>query len=93
MDSEITGLANLRGYLKAGNLVVRMSFPVTDLPKKHPMYIERPAEIRPEEPPKKVASAAGADGALDMKITQHEIKQDREQTLAGTRTRQERFFQ
>jgi hypothetical protein len=93
MDSEITGLANLRGYLKAGNLVVRMSFPVTDLPKKHPMYIERPAEIKPEEPPKAVAAAGGADGALDMKITQQEIKQDREQTLAGTRTRQERFFQ
>jgi hypothetical protein len=93
MDSEITGLANLRGYLKAGNLVVRMSFPVTDLPKKHPMYIERPAEIKPEEPPKAIAAAGGADGALDMKITQHEIKQDREQTLARTRTRQERFFQ
>ena len=31
MDSEISGLANLHGYLKSGNLVVRMSFPFVEL--------------------------------------------------------------
>ena len=31
MASEITGLPNLRGYLKIGNLVVRLHFPFVDL--------------------------------------------------------------
>ena len=52
MACEISGLADLRGYLKSGNLVVRMSFPFVELPSKHPKYIERPANMRPEEPPK-----------------------------------------
>ena len=36
MASEISGLAPLRGFLKLGNLVVRLSFPFIDLPKKAP---------------------------------------------------------
>jgi hypothetical protein len=42
MASEITGLAALRGWLKVGNLVVRMAFPFIDLPKKVPALLERP---------------------------------------------------
>ena len=42
MASEITGLAALRGWLKVGNLVVRMMFPFIDLPKKVPALLERP---------------------------------------------------
>jgi hypothetical protein len=57
-DSEISGLANLRGYLKSGNLVVRMSFPFVKLPSNHPKYIQRPASLRPEESPKAAATAA-----------------------------------
>ncbi|MHB8756282.1 MAG: type IV secretion system DNA-binding domain-containing protein, partial [Candidatus Acidiferrales bacterium] len=34
MASEISGLADLRGYLKKGNLVVRMNFPFIELPTK-----------------------------------------------------------
>jgi hypothetical protein len=41
MASEISGLAALRGYLKMGNLVVRLSFPFVHLPKKAPAFIER----------------------------------------------------
>jgi hypothetical protein len=41
MASEISGLAALRGYLKVGNLVVRMSVPFIDLPRKAPAMIER----------------------------------------------------
>ncbi|MGH9711886.1 MAG: type IV secretion system DNA-binding domain-containing protein [Candidatus Acidiferrales bacterium] len=92
MDSEISGLANLRGYLKSGNLVVRMSFPFIELPSKHPKYIERPTEIRPEEPPK-TAAAVAAGGTTEQKLTQHEIKQDREQELTRTSSRQGHFFQ
>ena len=52
MDSEISGLENLHGYLKSGNLVVRMSFPFIELPSKasevHPATDGDP----PEEPPR-----------------------------------------
>jgi hypothetical protein len=41
MPSEISGLAPLRGFLKMGNLVVRLSFPFIDLPRKAAV-IERP---------------------------------------------------
>jgi hypothetical protein len=92
MDSEITGLENLRGYLKSGNLVVRMSFPVVELPANHPRFIQRPAEIRPEDPPKAAAAAAGDGGGMEQKLTQHEIRQDREQELKRTSTWQGHFF-
>jgi hypothetical protein len=92
MDSEITGLENLHGYLKSGNLVVRMSFPVIELPAKRPRFIQRPAEIRPEEPPKAAAAAAGVGGGSEQKPIQHEIQQDREQELKRTSTWQGHFF-
>jgi len=92
MDSEISGLENLRGYLKSGNLVVRMSFPFIELPTKHPKYIQRPAEIRSEEPPKTATAAAGAGGSPEQKLTQHEVRQDREQELTRSSTWQGHFF-
>jgi hypothetical protein len=42
MASEISGLAALRGYLKLGNLVVRLSFPFVDRPHTQPAFVERP---------------------------------------------------
>jgi type IV secretory pathway TraG/TraD family ATPase VirD4 len=92
MDSEITGLENLHGYLKSGNLVVRMSFPFVELPIMHQRFIQRPTEIRPEEPPKTAATAAGASGGPEQKLTQQEIKQDREQELKQSRAWQGHFF-
>ncbi len=92
MDSEITGLENLHGYLKTGNLVVRMSFPVVELPINHPRFIQRPVEIRPEEPPKAAAAAAGVSGGTEQKHTQQEIQQDREQELKRASTWQGHFF-
>jgi type IV secretory pathway TraG/TraD family ATPase VirD4 len=92
MDSEISGLENLRGYLKSGNLVVQMSFPFIELPTKHPKYIQRPTEIHPEEPPKTAATAAGAGGGPEQKFVQHEIKQDRDQELTRSNTWQGHFF-
>lgn len=92
MDSEISGLENLHGYLKSGNLVVRMSFPFIELPTKHPKYIQRPTEIHPEVPRKTVAAAAGAGGGLEQNLTRHESKQDREQELTRSSTWQGHFF-
>jgi hypothetical protein len=41
MASEITGLAPLHGFLKVGNLVVRLSLPFIELPERHPAFVER----------------------------------------------------
>jgi hypothetical protein len=45
MASEITGLEPLNGFLKNGNLVVRMSFPYIELPEKEPKFVERPSPV------------------------------------------------
>src|SRR6202171_4707705 len=61
MASEISGLAPLHGYLKSGNLVVRMSFPYIVLANKQPAFIEREIiqKPRPKEVPKAAADASG----------------------------------
>jgi len=59
MASEISGLAALRGYLKMGNLVVRLNFPFIDLPKIHPGFIER-ERAQPSTQPSR-AAVAGLD--------------------------------
>jgi type IV secretory pathway TraG/TraD family ATPase VirD4 len=41
MASEISGLAALHGYLKLGNLVVRLCFPFVDLPRTQEAFVER----------------------------------------------------
>ena len=41
MPSEISGLDDLRGFLKHGNYVARFSFPFIALEEKHPGFIER----------------------------------------------------
>jgi hypothetical protein len=46
MASEITGLERLRGYLKLGNLVVRLSGSFMDVPNRQPAFIERPRPTR-----------------------------------------------
>jgi len=40
-DSEIAGLSDLHGYVKSSNLVVRLSFPSIELPKRQEAFIER----------------------------------------------------
>jgi hypothetical protein len=47
MASEMTGLADLRGYLKLGNLVVRLNGCYIDLPATHPRFIERRPRAMP----------------------------------------------
>jgi hypothetical protein len=60
MASEISGLAALRGYLKMGNLVVRLSFPFINLLKPHPAFMERrPPSSSPAEPAGRVARVTG----------------------------------
>ena len=45
MKEEITGLPKGHGFLKCGNLVVRMSFPYLKLPERHPAFVERKSAL------------------------------------------------
>jgi hypothetical protein len=58
MDSEISGLADLHGYLKYENLVVRLSFDNVGIPNRHPAFLER--KLTPQ--PAQQAAAAQVNG-------------------------------
>lgn len=71
MPAEIQGLPDLHGYVKGGNLVVRLSFPYIELPKRHEALIERKAvpQLKEEQAQLSLAtSASNGDGqkALDL---------------------------
>ena len=54
MPSEISGLDDLRGFLKYGNHVARFSFPFVALEEKHPGFAERPMDdliVANKQPP------------------------------------------
>ena len=94
MPSEISGLEKMHGYLKCGNLVVRMSLPYIELESKEPQYIERQAQQPPEEPPKVAAAAAGASSSVpEQRIAPQEVNQARERQLTRTEQRQQHFFE
>ena len=42
LPSQISGLANLHGYLKQGNLVTTLRVPFITLPPRHPALVPRP---------------------------------------------------
>jgi len=44
MPSEISGLDDLRGFLKYGNHVARFSFPFIELEERNPGFVERPMD-------------------------------------------------
>jgi hypothetical protein len=46
MASEIEGLPALRGYLKLGNLVARLSVPFIHRPERQPAFVERALPVR-----------------------------------------------
>jgi hypothetical protein len=97
MASEISGLERLHGYLKCGNLVVRMSLPYIELESKEPQYIERPAPKPPEEPPKVTAAAAGAGGSSGngesaQKLVPNDQQQSTEQKIQREPAGRQRDF-
>jgi hypothetical protein len=81
MASEISGLASLRGFLKLGNLVVRLTFPFIDLPKKATAWIERPPQsLRPDPPP--AASSATGSSAHTRAVSESVSTEPRRQPPA-----------
>ena len=94
MASEITGLANLHGYLKRGNLVVRMKFPFIKLPPKQPKYVERPLNMKIKETPQATADTVEESGTPAQKLTPQEIKETYHHHLNRTASaQQEHFFE
>jgi len=77
MPSEISGLDDLRGFLKYGNHVARFSFPFIALQEKHAGYLERvmddlivSSEIPPTDPEPQASHALvpeniGQDSGID----------------------------
>ena len=96
MASEISGLADLHGYLKKGNLVVRMTFPFIELPTRQPKYIERPIEKKQAEMPPKSAAAIGTTEANEQKLAPPEITKANDHHLGRTvsvPTQERHFFE
>jgi len=64
MPSEISGLDDLRGFLKYGNHVARFSFPFIALEEKHPGFAARPMDDlivpRKQPPPESAPEPAHA---------------------------------
>jgi Fic-DOC domain mobile mystery protein B len=89
MASEISGLANLHGYLKSGNLVVRLSFPYIELPNRQPAYIERAAKIEPPQLREESAAPVSGNGAREQKIEPQpqEVKQTQQQVVRAAAAR------
>ena len=93
MASEITGLADLHGYLKKGNLVVRVNFPFIELPMKQPKYIERPLSKSSQTSPRP-STTVGTAETNEHKLTPQEIKVTYDHHLGRTMSaEQEHFFE
>jgi type IV secretory pathway TraG/TraD family ATPase VirD4 len=90
MASEITGLERLNGFLKNGNLVVRMSFPYIELPEKQPKFIERTSPAVSGIAPGTLPQEKNDDPPA-QKISPQEVKQTRHKQL--NRAEQQRFFE
>jgi type IV secretory pathway TraG/TraD family ATPase VirD4 len=72
MPSEISGLAALRGYLKVGNLVVRLRFPFETLPARAIPFQERPPAGRRVNPMRgTVPPSSPHAGALAIRGQEH----------------------
>jgi energy-coupling factor transporter ATP-binding protein EcfA2 len=78
LPSEISGLEDLRAFLKYGNHVARFSFPFLDLKDLHPAFIERPmddlivpqlvTESKPEEAQNVDSAQDESAGCLTMQV-------------------------
>jgi type IV secretory pathway TraG/TraD family ATPase VirD4 len=89
MASEISGLPALRGYVKLGNLVVRLQFQFVEVPVRHPAFVERPmSELRPT--PATMPVARPAAPVIKSPVPEARIAHERP---ASTPLAQQPFFQ
>ena len=90
MPSEISGLPALRGYLKLGNLVVRLHFPFVDLPARHPAFVERSTIETTRRPTVATPSAKPAAPVIQSPVPETLIAHERPPSPA---VEQQPFFQ
>jgi hypothetical protein len=90
MASEMSGLAALRGYLKLGNLVVRLHVPFIDLPGRHPAFIERPIQTPPAACP--VAAPVESNETPAERLTPRNLIQTPERAQSPSNQVHETFF-
>lgn len=62
MASEVQGLSDLRAYLKSGNMVVPLSFPYIERPKRHEALIDRKLQAEPLRPDRAQTTKAAGNG-------------------------------
>jgi hypothetical protein len=67
LDSEISGLENLRAFLKYGNHVTRFSFSYMNLSAEQPKFLERLVNDYIDRSPK--ATTTSTDPARDSPLT------------------------
>lgn len=92
MASEITGLADLHGYLKKGNLVAQMHFPFIELPAEQPKYIER--QMKQSSAGSSKPTAVETSETNEQKLTPQEITKTRDHHLGrSVSAQQEQFFE
>ena len=97
MASEITGLKKRRGYLKSGNLVVRLSFPDIELPKKQPAFIERvileSPKVLADELPSLSSATSDGGAAKHVEKPDHENSHEQKVKRAAAGKGRKAFFE
>jgi type IV secretory pathway TraG/TraD family ATPase VirD4 len=91
MPSEISGLPSLRGYLKLGNLVVRLHFPFADVPARHPAFVERPTSETPRPTTASIAAPRPSAPVIQSPVPETVIAHERPTTAPAAQQRP--FFQ
>ncbi len=91
MASEISGLSDLRGYLKLGNLVVRLHVPFIHRAERHPAFIERPFR---DERTAVAATPRGTSGdAPAQRIAHEDLTSTQERSRSQSGAMHAPFFQ
>jgi type IV secretory pathway TraG/TraD family ATPase VirD4 len=90
LDSEISGLENLRAFLKYGNHVARFSFPYMNMPAEQPQFVERLVNDyihRSPKPPlaktEETTQPAPALSKPDMPLTREKAPQEQSVVRQG----------
>lgn len=91
MPSEISGLPSLRGYVKLGNLVVRLHFPFVDVPARHPAFVERPTPETPRSAAVPMPILQPATPVIQAPVPETHIAHERPATAPVAQ--QQPFFQ
>jgi len=73
LDSEISGLENLRAFLKYGNHVTRFSFSYMNLPAEQPKFLERLANDYIDRSPKSLATKTETQTSMVVSATKPDL--------------------